>query len=281
MFAGGSRNDDDSVVLRGEAAGLEGLRVALSHASSSGVDASAARLLQAALEPFLREADYEEGTIAPPSATSSSNPLPLYKASVILSWQTESEEENDSCVKEGTLIVTQRACLFCAKALGTSAKQRISDHDWYVPGVCISLHALAETAGNVYLQINMDMAHDVSAPVEWTVETANRTDDEATDLYNALSRLVSLHPIDPHEETNQLGPFVGNEDDYFEPDEMIWAADIRDEDDGDISVTEEEREAMLDRLDRVLIIPPEYEIPDEQGNGQFDDAEEDEDDDIL
>ena len=39
---------------------------------------------------------------------------------------------------------------------------------------------------------------------------------------------------------------------------------------------EDERQAMLDRLDAVLVVPPEYEIQsEEEGSGQFEDAEED------
>ena len=44
--------------------------------------------------------------------------------------------------------------------------------------------------------------------------------------------------------------------------------------------SEEERDAMLDRLDNLLIVPPEYAIHEDADEaGQFEDA--DEDDDIL
>lgn len=42
-----------------------------------------------------------------------------------------------------------------------------------------------------------------------------------------------------------------------------------------------ERQAMLRRLDDLLVVPPEYEIPSEDDAGQFSDAEEEEDDAIL
>ena len=52
------------------------------------------------------------------------------------------------------------------------------------------------------------------------------------------------------------------------------------------SATEEERAAMLQRLDGMLVVPAEYEIASGEENengqgGQFDDAEEESDDDIL
>ena len=55
-------------------------------------------------------------------------------------------------------------------------------------------------------------------------------------------------------------------------------------DDDDKGATEEERQAMLDRLDQVLTVPPEYEIKDvveETTEGQFDDADEEDDEEIL
>ena len=38
---------------------------------------------------------------------------------------------------------------------------------------------------------------------------------------------------------------------------------------------EDERQAMLNRLDNILVVPPEYEILSEESEGQFDDAEND------
>ena len=283
MFASTANHDDDSI-LRGKSAQLSGIRAALLSENEA--------LLTAALDPFLRDEgdddENHEATNVPAT--------PLYQErNVTLSWQIDSEE-SVSC--QGFLVITQHACLFCA--IPTSSNRSSIDNnsatvsaanDWYIPATSISLHAL--TAGDegsvsspsgVYLQIE-NPQDDESNPIEWTVQST-----DASTLFTALSKLVSLHPIDPHQDTNN--DMYGNNDDdeNFEPEDMIWASDFRDDDDDDDddegAATREERQAMLDRLDQVLIVPPEYEIDDnDEGKqqdgmeGQFDDA--DEDDEML
>lgn len=138
--------------------------------------------------------------------------------------------------------------------------------------------------------MQMEQAHDEEcSPIEWTVTSTTKKEDAPT-LYAALSTLISLHPIDPHQGTNNNGIMQDDDEEdgeHFEPEDMIWASDIRtnnDDNDADEGATEEERQAMLDRLDGMLTVPPAYEIQDnavveEATEGQFDDAEEEDDDD--
>lgn len=268
-----SNNNNDSV-LRGNAAQLSGIRAALS--SSSSRDA----LLTAALEPFLRYDDddvVDETTTTPTTAAAAPMSRPLHQNyEVTLTWQTE----DDGGSSAGFLVITRRACLFCATDGAAN--------DWCVPATSITLHALTaadddELSGasshptGVYIQIDHP-DDDKENPMEWTITGVN----DASALFAAVSQLVSLNPIDPHQDTNELYGDDEN-DENFEPEDMIWASDIRgdDNDDDSVGATQEERQAMLDRLDQVLTIPPEYEINDarEVTGGQFDDA--DEDDEIL
>jgi hypothetical protein len=111
-------------------------------------------------------------------------------------------------------------------------------------------------------------------------------------LFNALTKLASLNPVDDSDCGGGLfnmlslmagmeeGNFGGNEE--SDDDEMVIrfggsGSNNLVEDDGESAgAPENERQAMLDRLDNVLVVPPEYEIPSED-EGQFDDAEDDED----
>jgi hypothetical protein len=137
-------------------------------------------------------------------------------------------------------------------------------------------------------------------------------------LYHCLSQLVSLHPVDPNDcsddDGNGLGPFMTadslDEHDSDSEDGLIMnvsssyrhgledttglvitnANSMHDDEDEEDQAA---RMAMLERLDRLLIVPPEYEVEysndddddndhmmvylptEQQVEGQFDDAEED------
>ena len=301
MFA----SDNDSDILRGEAARLSGIRAALSASDA----ATSSSLLQAALEPFLRldsdneediQEENEEGDLNIFNHEDNANDNnPLFQDYVNLSWRIM--EAGDVGESRGYLVVTRAALLFCCHSpLGhgkDSSENRTNttntsdvSKDWYVAPTSITLHALTgaedddasspnssnNNSNAVYVQL--ENPNDESDPIEWTVKPCS---DNAPDLYAALSKLVSLHPVDPHEDTNiwDNGEGGGDNDEYanFDPEDMIWASDIRGEDNDD-GATEEERQAMLERLDQVLIVPPEYEIAEPGNNeGQFDDADEEDD----
>lgn len=221
----------------------------------------------AALEPFLQMTEEDDTT------TTTTIAAPLYQdRKVTLSWQKEpcdDDDESSSCrgSSQGILVVTRHACLFCSSSTNNA------DDDWYVPATRITLHALtsstgdddnanAAAAGGVYLQLSPSDQDETAAPLEWTVTSSASTSSSSTanhDLYAALSQLVALHPVDPHPDTNMNDD---DEDENFEPEDMIWASDCHrqsDDNDSPSAATPEERQAMLDRLDQVLIVPPEYD----------------------
>lgn len=120
-------SNKNSAILRGEAAGLSGLRAALSSDTPS--------LLDAALEPFLRGGG-ENDTPQPQQQDNESSLL--LRQDVFLSWQMEDEEQQQQA---GYLVVTRQACLFCAAADKNNSTMG-TKHDWFVPATSITLHAL-------------------------------------------------------------------------------------------------------------------------------------------
>jgi Regulator of volume decrease after cellular swelling len=202
----------------------------------------------------------------------------------------ENDEQRDSC--QGRFVVTSERLMFWCDEGG--------ENDAIVPAECIDLHAIATSSTNgddeaipnqdastsLYLQIRSDS--DCSEPdlIEWTIipRVIPPEDHEATvqSMFEALSELVSLHPIDPNDD-------MDDEDD--DDDELIVAPQYHD--DGGTAASLEEREAMLERLDRLLIVPKELERHDDAAEGddgksteataegQFDDADDDDEVDAL
>jgi len=133
---------------------------------------------------------------------------------------------------------------------------------------------------------------DAPPLLELTLQPKDATDTASTEvacqtLFDALSQLIALHPI--LDDDDEEGPGFGGPGGMPEmDDQMVWAGSIaQDTDNGE--ATPEERQAMLERLDNILVVPPELEVhSDEDGGngatsrlmvqGQFDDAEDDEDD---
>lgn len=123
-------------------------------------------------------------------------------------------------------------------------------------------------------------------------------------IFDVLTKLVSLNP---EEESDggfnggggglfsmlSLMAGIGNQSDGADIG-MVFANDEEDDDnmvvrlggsnnivandDDSVGVSNEDRQAMLRRLDAMLVVPPEYEIA-SSNDGQFDDADEDDDDD--
>jgi hypothetical protein len=114
---------------------------------------------------------------------------------------------------------------------------------------------------SVYIQIQ-DIQAEEMRPMELTLVPSDKSDCQT--LFETLSTLVSLHPV------------ALDDDDDDDEGGMMVAPPV------DEGATEEERQAMLQRLDNLLEVPPQYEVQEPQ-EGQFDDAEEgdDEDDAIL
>lgn len=121
-------------------------------------------------------------------------------------------------------------------------------------------------------------------------------------IFDALTKLASLNPAGDSDDTGGggglfsmlsmmagIGGFggegmvVAGHDNESGDDDMVVRFGgsnnlVENDDDSSEGAPEEERREMLQRLDDMLVVPPEYEIPSDDDNGQFDDAEEDGDD---
>ena len=131
-----------------------------------------------------------------------------------------------------------------------------------IGATCITLHAMTEEPElALYLQLTGDSDDDTS---EVTITPLDPETSET--IFSGLCKLVANHPLEDDGD-EQGGEFEGFGDD------LIWApaAGFQDGEDGD-GATQEERDAMLERLDNMLVVAPEYQIQE----GQFDDAEEEE-----
>ena len=187
-------------------------------------------------------------------------------------WKTDETIEFDNAV--GSVYVTDDALLFqCTSSV---------DHSVSIDAECILLHAQAEDDKVLYLQLSEPANGGVSADTEvmemtLTLESATASQQ----LFEALSQLVSLHPVyddDDDDDPNDAGGGGmmmmgenGPEENYG--DDMV-VADAEQETAG----ADEERNSMLDRLDNMLTVPPHLAQDGDDGDdagGQFDDAEDD------
>lgn len=169
--------------------------------------------------------------------------------------------------RDGYVMITSDRVLFWSQEAQHQAD------DLAIHATAIDLHALAREPTSCYIQLQSDSE---SGPLELTIvptgSSNSFTETQAQALYEALSELISLHPIDPNDEDDDEYDFVEDNGD----DEMIFWAPSEEE------ATPDKREAMLERLDNLLVVPPELEksddeqqVPRQSGEGQFDDAEDD------
>jgi hypothetical protein len=125
-------------------------------------------------------------------------------------------------------------------------------------------------------------------------------------IFNSLTKLASLNPVGDFSDDecngggggggffNMLSLMAGmdgNDNDNDGADEMVFRLGgsnnfvENDEEDSEIMVSDAARQAMLRRLDHMLVVPPEYEISSSnEDDGQYDDADDvidEEDDKIL
>lgn len=220
------------LVLRGEMANLEQLRHALQ--SSAAVPSPTFVLI------------FQQHCVAPDECV-------LTEAKGLLSTTTWKVEDTTVFADvEGSFFVTSERILFVAKNGATQ--------DFAIDAECIQL--LAVSNDSVYIQIQYPEDEE-SAPMELTV-TPVKTDDTSSttsqQMFEALSRLVSMHPIPLDDDDDDDDGMM--EDAIAAPPSVEGGA-----------ATEEDRDVMLERLDQMLVVPPEYEEH-ETTSGQFDDADE-------
>lgn len=212
---------------------------------------------------------------------------------------SRNNDENNRSNISGEIFVTNKQVLFVA------TERDESQYDLAIGAACIILHAMTdEPELSVYLQLNrncdeegVQRTQQESPPTEVTFTPVhNNNDNNCQILFNSLCRLVSLHPIEVDEDdgNNEQGNEIfgyGRENfdiDDGTDDGFIWApassndtmtnvvstgdgGEVVDDDDPMTAATNE-RDVMLDRLDKLLVVRSEFEITED---GQFDDADDD------
>lgn len=176
----------------------------------------------------------------------------------------------------GTLVVTTERIMFFHDNEAQAAT------DFAIDATCIELHALQEDPElAVYIQAQDNSAREDVAPLELTImpvtDAANTHSASCQAIFDALCKLISMHPIDPNE--NDDGPFGMMTGSDVIGDEMMFYsatdATLNGSHGQGSEATEEERERMLQRLDDMLVVPPDLEKRSDYEGGQFSDAEDD------
>jgi hypothetical protein len=332
--------EEGGSIRRGEDAGLFNLRAILSNNSNNGTNSEDANVnnnnsttREAAFTQFL-DASKEERII---------HNLLAVQASLTGSDDDDSHANVDGEATEastaaivdftniaGYTAVTSEQIIFVARDNANAA------HDLAIDAACIDLHAVQqEPVISVYLQItNPDAVDEEASPLELTLEAVKDDDTDKDDsnddgdnldtqsvsqtLFDALSSLVELHPVDPNDDMMDMGGGSGmggggqgfgvmagmgmgmGEGEWMGADGIMDDSDVDDlmvvrgaaangSNNSNSNNGGEHNDAhhvMLDRLDNMLEVPDDLVVADEDNNaavveGQFDDAEEDEDDAIL
>ena len=198
-------------------------------------------------------------------------------------------ESSTSTTVRGELFVTNTQILFVAE----SAEE--SGSDLAIGGACVVLHAMTEDPEpSVYLQLSSysnnedgDDGAGVVTEVTLVPSAGDNNSGDCQNLFDALCKLISLHPVEGDDDDDDDGMFGGGmigggfgDDafgDYGEAiDGLVWAPP-RTTEDGPVA-SDQEREAMLERLDNLLVVAPGLEAKDDENNsgedGQFEDAPE-------
>jgi len=218
--------------------------------------------------------------------------------------ENEDENKNNNTFIQGEMFITNTQILFVA------IERDQSQYDLAIGAACIVLHAMTdEPELSVYLQLSSSSSSSLGEqqqqqqqpPTEVTLTPIhNENDNDCQRIFDALCKLISLNPIEPDDDDDGGGSGGGNMmmdgmfglggtgtggfvddndgDGDVDDDGFIWApattASSNDKTSDGTTTTseEEERDAMLERLDNLLIVPPQFE------DGQFDDAIEENDD---
>ena len=218
--------------------------------------------------------------------------------------ENEDENKNNNTFIQGEMFITNTQILFVA------IERDQSQYDLAIGAACIVLHAMTdEPELSVYLQLSSSSSSCVGEqqqqqqqpPTEVTLTPIhNENDNDCQRIFDALCKLISLNPIEPDDDDDGGGSGGGNMmmdgmfglggtgtggfvddndgDDDIDDDGFIWApttaasSNNKTSDGTATTSEEEERDAMLERLDNLLIVPPQFE------DGQFDDAIEENDD---
>jgi len=190
---------------------------------------------------------------------------------------------------KGQVFVTTKRAFFVAHD-----KQDASS-DFSMNAFCISLHALmSEPTHSIYCQLNDEVggSDNEEGPTskEVIIEPScaeGENQSSCQKIFDSLSKLISLNPMEDDDDGDfgsgggggfaaMLGMMAdayggGDENDdmicRIDPAQKDTTAANTDADEGGASAAA--RRKMLEKLDNVLVVPPEYDL-----DGQFDDAEE-------
>jgi hypothetical protein len=193
-----------------------------------------------------------------------------------------------------SLIVTTERCLFVADTFiaataaaitsNNSIRQRLDN--FCIDAEAIQLHAQSADPVSIYLQIQ-EGNDDEASPKEISIfpTTKEEADKIKTceTLFSAITRLIELHPVQEDTSADGNGMMMGMMSSIMSMMQQqstttttTQAQEKHLVNDGMASreVTPEDRAAMLERLDSLLVVKPGLEI--EMADGQFEDAEEEE-----
>eukprot|EP00535_Pseudo-nitzschia_heimii_P010633 CAMPEP_0197177674 /NCGR_PEP_ID=MMETSP1423-20130617/3200_1 /TAXON_ID=476441 /ORGANISM="Pseudo-nitzschia heimii, Strain UNC1101" /LENGTH=305 /DNA_ID=CAMNT_0042627263 /DNA_START=87 /DNA_END=1004 /DNA_ORIENTATION=- len=192
-----------------------------------------------------------------------------------------SSPDNDDAVS-GEVFVTNTQVLFVSETGDEPGS------DLAIGGACVVLHAMTDDPEpSVYLQLSSSSDHDDGTGVvtEVTFVPSSGGSSDCDRLFEALCRLISLHPVEGDDDDGDddgmfggamIGGGFGDDPfgDYGEAvDGLVWAPPPS-TDDGPVA-TNREREAMLEHLDNLLVVAPGLEAKDDNDKGgQFEDAPE-------
>ena len=226
--------------------------------------------------------------------------------------ENEEKEEIVETESEGLVFISSNQVCFVETTSTTTATRNSDEtqqepRDIAIGATCITLHAMTEEPElAIYLQVSSSDSNDDdnNNNINQEVTIVPFDPNSCQILFDKLCKLVSNHPLDVDDDNNEDDGGYGGGYDYdggggglmsfmgglgeggnTGDDDVIWAPsggfvdpEQQHKRDGDLvggqaeEATDEERDAMLERLDNLLIINPEYETQD----GQFDDAAEDE-----
>ena len=225
-------------------------------------------------------------------------------AALSLRGSDGSESDCAEVEGKGDLVVSSRRIFFLSSAGSEGAEATKSCTDLTVDAGCLSLHAVASPSSvgddggddgwHVYCQLTDgegDGEYELLLHPRPTASEKN-VDRLCRNMFEALSHMARLNPYTlgdggKGEGDGYLGGanFAANDgDENYHGQQMVAMLGDGvgsgfgfDEKGGGGIPSEEERMAMLQRLDGMLVVPKEYEVDAVNVEGKFDDAESDED----
>mmetsp|Transcript_24171 Transcript_24171/g.51042 ORF Transcript_24171/g.51042 Transcript_24171/m.51042 type:complete len:331 (-) Transcript_24171:138-1130(-) len=298
------------IVLKGTAADLSALRGTDEQTRSTFFEERNSGALASSLSlsgPLVMESSLPVSVTITTAATATTTTSSEVEEAVNEATTTTTTNTAPDLI-QGELFVTNTQVLFVAN------DRDQSDSDLAIGAACIVLHAMMEDPEPaVYLQLSFGFGGSSNSgengengdayddpPTEITVTPTRNDDGDCETLFEALCRLISLHPLEADDDDDEYGGGTGGgwfgaggvigggfgDDwaaDYGESigsnnnnDDFVWAAPSATTATATTSAagaaTAEQRDAMLEHLDNLLVVRPGLELQHPEEDGQFDDA---------